>query len=180
MALLTVPKHLEELTAMQHSGGGWGYAPEKSAQLEPTCLALLALSADAAQFGEAISKGRQFLEQSATADGYYRVADGRDEAIWPTSLVLYTLSVLNAPPTALMLIALQGEKHARLDAAVQYLIKEIDTGDLEHRCWIKLALDLYPDQPGVPEALHRLDEAIREAQHARAATPWLRPAVMRQ
>jgi uncharacterized protein (DUF362 family) len=83
-------------------------------------------------------------------------------------------------PTALMLIALQGEKHPRLDAAVQYLIKQIDTGDLEHRCWIKLALDLYRDQPGVPEALNRLDEAIREAQEARAATPWLRPAVVRQ
>src|SRR5438132_11000484 len=53
MALATIPKHLEELTAMQGPTGGWGYAPDRAPHLEPTCLSLLALSTEAAQSAEA-------------------------------------------------------------------------------------------------------------------------------
>ena len=48
-----------------------------------------------------------------------------------------------------MLLALQGETHPRVTAAVQYLIEEIHTDDIEHLCWAKLALDCHADQPGV-------------------------------
>jgi uncharacterized protein (DUF362 family) len=282
MSVSTPLDHLENLAQLGHADGGWGYAPGQAPNLEASCLGLLATLGAQERFGEVITKGRRFIDQCAASDGSYRLEQGREEALWPTSLVLFTQSVLGASrdvlertarrllglrgrvpdnpeagevqdidvkltgwpwaennfswveptswailalravgqgehprvregvqmlldramdsgginygnrrilgkmtdpiptPTALMLLALQGEKHARLDAAVQYLIKQIDTGDLEHRCWIKLALDLYRDQPGVSEALRRLDDAIGRAYEARAATPWLRPAVVRE
>src|SRR5436190_6749524 len=97
MSVLTIPKPLDELAAHSHGEGGWGYAPGQPAQLEPTCLALLALSADAAQFADAISKGRGVFERCAGADGAYRLEQGREEAVWPTSLVLFTQSALDVP-----------------------------------------------------------------------------------
>jgi uncharacterized protein (DUF362 family) len=52
--------------------------------------------------------------------------------------------------------------------------------DLEHLCWARLALDVYRDHPGVPETLARLTDPIRAAQVARAETPWVRPALLRE
>ena len=41
-----------------------------------------------------------------------------------------------------MLIAVQGKKHPRIDAAVQYLSAQMGTHDVEHLAWTKIALDL--------------------------------------
>src|SRR5205085_12637883 len=61
-------------------------------------------------------------------------------------------------PTALMLLALQGRGHEpRVAAAVRYLIQQSATDDLEHLCWIKVALEAHRDQPAVEELLPKLD-----------------------
>jgi uncharacterized protein (DUF362 family) len=301
---------LNIFVSQAHADGGWGYAPGQPAQLEPTCLGLLALALASEGRSEGQSEGltgestvappspscspfpppisreidmaRSFLARAACADGSYRPRVGRGEAVWPTSLVLFTRAVLGDPaeelrrtagfllglrgqvpdnpeagelhdidlmltgwpwgernfswvepttwaclalrrlghgghpraqegerllldramddgginygnrrvlgkltepipgPTALMLIALQGQDHPRIVPAVHYLVDQLRTADLEHLCWGKLALDLYRHVPGVAEALSPLDEAILAGAHQRADTPWLRPNCLRQ
>lgn len=276
--------YLDALAAHVHPDGGWGYAPDQAAHLEPTCLALLALAADRTRYQAAIDQGWKFLRQGALPDGSYRLARGREEAVWPTALVLFaqvhlgaaqeeisrTASrllalrgrpnedkgaaelqdidlrligwpwaennfswveptawaclalrhagkgddprvreghrlllnrafdeggvnygnrvVLGKPldpipgPTAIMLLALQGHGHEpRVASAVTYLARHARTvDDLEHLCWAKLALDAHSGLPGVAEALAELDERILAARQARAETPWLRPAPLRE
>jgi uncharacterized protein (DUF362 family) len=88
---------LELLASQAHAEGGWGYTPGQSAHLEPTCLALLAFAQDAGRFQPLIDKGRDFLEKCAAADGSYRPARGREEAIWHTALVLFVQAALDRP-----------------------------------------------------------------------------------
>src|SRR4051794_9699402 len=93
--------YLDELVASAHPEGGWGYAPDQAAQLEPTCLALLAASLDAAKHADAVAKGRQFLARCRRGDAGYPLAKGRGEALWSTALVLFTETVLGADPASL-------------------------------------------------------------------------------
>ena len=278
---MTDASSLENFAKAIHAAGGWGYAPGLAPQLEPSCLGLLALSLEPQRFATEIDKARQFIETNANADGSYRPRDGREEAIWPTSLVLFVKAALSndsgaaqtanfllgtrgrAPddpeagelhdidlnltgwpwaeknfswveptawaclalkasgqgghprvvegvkmlldramddgginygnrlilgkmtdpipgPTALTLLALQGESHPRIDAAVRYLISQINTDDIEHLCWAKLALDCYRTIPGVEDALHAIDTHILAADEKRRATGWLKPNLYRQ
>jgi uncharacterized protein (DUF362 family) len=265
-----------------HAAGGWGYAPGQSPQLEPSCLGLLALSLDPGRFAAQIAATRKYIELNANADGSYRPLDGREEAIWPTALVLFTKAALGTPsaelqttvayllgtrgrvpdqaeagelhdidlnlvgwpwaeknfswveptswaclalrfmglsehprvvegikmlldramdagginygnrlilgkmtdpipgPTALMLLALQGESHPRLEAAVRYLIEQLNTDDLDHLCWVKLALDRYRHLPGVAEKLTEIDGHILAAEEKRRQTGWLKANCYRQ
>ncbi len=276
--------HLETLAALAHADGGWGYAAGQAAHLEPTCLALLALSAEAPRFRAVLDAARAWLAQCRCDDGTYRLSRGRPEAVWPTALVLFVQTVLDYSaeevdrtaaallaqrgrpaesiddeeindidlklvgwpwaentfawaeptawaclalrragqgehprvregqellldraleqggvnygnrrifgvsleaipgPTAAMLLALQGRPaDPRVTAAVQFLRRQAEEGeDLEHLCWARLVLDAYSDQAGVAESLPRLDARIRTAHADRAATPWLRPAPLRQ
>src|SRR5262249_7533665 len=82
----------------------------------------------------------------------------------------------------LMLLALQGRgDEPRVAAAVKYLLHHVlESDDLEHLAWAKLALDAHRDQPGVTECLPVLDQRIHAAAEARAQTEWLRPAVVRE
>ena len=274
---------LETLAVQAHAEGGWAYVPGQSIHLEPSCLALLALSLDRQRYQAAIEKGLAALERCAAGDGSYRVPGTRDEAVWPTALVLFVQSELqigpewrqrtaarllglrgrevdaanakevqdidlklqgwpwaegnfswaeptawaclalrragigNHPrvqeglkllldraadegginygnrrilgkntepipgPTALMLLALQGHgDQPRVAAAIKYLIAQITTGDLEHLCWAKLALDVHRQQAGVEAILPELDRAIVQAAECRGAANWLRPAPLRQ
>ena len=86
--------HLETLVEAMHEAGGWGYAPGQPPQLEPSCLGLLALSLERSRYAEQIDKTRRFIEQNANDDGSYRPRDGREEAMWPTSLVLFVKAAL--------------------------------------------------------------------------------------
>jgi uncharacterized protein (DUF362 family) len=277
-----VSPYLDDLASLARADGGWGYAPGQSAHLEPTCLGLLALSLEADRHAAAIAAARQALESSAAPDGSYRLARGREEAVWPTALVLFVQAALGRPeaevkrtaarllafrgrtpenkdiedlhdidlklvgwpwgegnfswaeptawaclalsragqgkhprveeglrllldraadegginygnrrilgrttepipgPTALMLLALQGQEHPRIAAAADYLRRQLaDSDDLEHLCWGKLALDVHRHLPGIAEFLPRMDEQICKGQDVRAATPWLRPAPLR-
>jgi uncharacterized protein (DUF362 family) len=84
----------DSLAAMAHAEGGWGYLPGQPAHPEPTCLALLALSAEPERFAQAMAAGLQALERQAASDGSYRLARGRSEAAWPTALALFTRAAL--------------------------------------------------------------------------------------
>jgi uncharacterized protein (DUF362 family) len=275
--------HLDQLAALACPDGGWGYAPDQSAHLEPTCVALLALSGEPGRFAREIEGGLAFLRQCASDDGTFRLGRGRPEAAWPTAQVLFVQATLDRPaadvertaaallglrgrdidakddedvndidpkllgwpwaegnfswveptawgclalrragqgeqprvkegqrlllnraleeggvnygnrrifgvslepipgPTAIMLLAVQGDDDERVRRTVTYLCQQADSGtDLEHLCWARLALDAYRAQDGVAEALTRLDARIREAHTERAATPYVRPAPLRQ
>src|SRR5260370_23847045 len=84
----------EQLAAQALPEGGWGYAPGHAAHLEPTCLALLALSAEPQRFEAVIEGGKAALRQCSAGDGTYRLPRGREEAVLPTSLVLYVQATL--------------------------------------------------------------------------------------
>ncbi len=91
---------LDTLTALAHPDGGWGYKPNQPAHLEPTCLALLALSQDLSRDQLAREAGRKILQDSAVEDGTYRLSRGRDEAVWPTALGLFVRLVIDGPSDA--------------------------------------------------------------------------------
>ena len=80
---------LDRLAALAHAEGGWGYGPGQAAHLEPTCLGLLALTLEPASHREVFDKAQAALERCAVGDGTYRLEHGREEAVWPTALVLF-------------------------------------------------------------------------------------------
>jgi uncharacterized protein (DUF362 family) len=91
----------EALAALTCPGGGWGYVPGQPPHLEPTCLALLALAAEPRCVAERIGASRQWLDQCLVADGSYRLARGRPDAVWTTALALFVRASLNDPPDQL-------------------------------------------------------------------------------
>lgn len=79
-----------ELCELAHPEGGWGYTANQPPTIEPTCLALLALSSDlGAQ--QLSATGFQRLASCRRPDGSYRNPNIRDEAVWGTSLALMLL-----------------------------------------------------------------------------------------
>ncbi|HTU17786.1 MAG TPA: DUF362 domain-containing protein [Gemmataceae bacterium] len=119
----------DDLAALACPGGGWGYAPDHPPHLEPTCLALLALSRHPDRFTAVLDSGRSWLRQCAFGDGTYRLGRGRPEAIWPTALVLFTLATLrddedSLRQTAAVLLACKGQ---RTDS------KDNETSDIDER-----------------------------------------------
>jgi len=107
-----ISSHLDRLAQLADTDGGWGYAPGQAAHLEPTCLGLLALSLDAGRFGPVLEAAWTALARGGTGDGLYRLVPGREEAVWPTALVLFTQAALGrdeaAKQTAAALLALRG------------------------------------------------------------------------
>jgi uncharacterized protein (DUF362 family) len=108
-----IDPYLQNLAGLAHPQGGWGYSPGQEPQVEPTCLALLALHLEGERFRAVIDQGRQALTRCAGPDGSYRVSRGREEAVWPTALVLFTQHVLGFPAdevrrTTARLLAIQG------------------------------------------------------------------------
>src|SRR5438477_13072211 len=81
--------YLDDLVRQAHSEGGWGYAPDQAAHLEPTCLGLLALSLAADTYAGPIAKAKAVLQQHAGPDGGFRLERGRPEAVWPSALALF-------------------------------------------------------------------------------------------
>jgi uncharacterized protein (DUF362 family) len=109
-----IDSHLDSLASLACPEGGWGYCTGQQPQLEPTCLALLALSMRRERFQTSIEHGLAFLEQCAGPDGAYRMASGRAEAVWPTALVLFVQASLDCSKdqvmrTASRLLALRGQ-----------------------------------------------------------------------
>jgi uncharacterized protein (DUF362 family) len=149
---------------------GWPWAENNFSWVEPTAWACLALRRIGQGEHPRVQSGIQLLIDRAMDTGGINYGNRRilDKVLEPIP-----------GPTALMLIALQGRDHPRIAAAVQYLLREIETHDLEHLGWSKLALDLYRQHPGVPEALARIDERIEAALDERKRMPWVQPANVR-
>ena len=150
---------------------GWPWAENNFSWTEPTvwaCLSLRRLG-----FGEnpRVKEGLLLLLDRAMDDGGINYGNRR---------ILGRMTEPIPGPTALMLLALQGWEHPRLSAAVAYLLKQIDSNDLEHLCWTRIALDLYRDLPGVAGALVRLDSLITQAHQDRQQASWLKPSPLRQ
>ena len=175
---------------------GWPWAEGNFSWVEPTAWACLALR----HFGQGshprVQEGMRLLLDRAMDEGGINYGNRR---------ILGRLTEPIPGPSALMLLALQpppsppsqggdinssppceggeggvAENHPRINAAAGYLMSQINCGDLEHLCWMKLALDLYRSLPGVEEALPKIDAAILAAHEERAQTNWLRPAPLRQ
>src|SRR5260370_2530420 len=111
--------YLQVLASQAHPDGGWGYNPGQAAQLEPTCLALLALSLEADKYKSQIDQGRQFLEGGLAADGSYRLANGREEAVSPTSLALFVPTLLGKSneTTRHRLLAVRGKVPGKFEGS---------------------------------------------------------------
>ena len=90
-----IAPHLDALEKMALPEGGWGYVPGQKPHLEPTCLALLALSLEADHHKSAIAKTIDLLHDAFLPDGSCRFAGDRDEATWPTALALFALCSLD-------------------------------------------------------------------------------------
>ncbi len=128
MPVYDVGPFLDRLAALADPDGGWGYAPGQPAHLEPTCLGLLALSLGPEGHRGAFDKAHEALERSAAGDGTYRLQRGRDEAVWPTALVLFTRAALGTPPASLSATAgaLLGLRGRLPEQDVDHEVHDID------------------------------------------------------
>src|SRR5262249_52358288 len=97
----TLAGWIDRLAGLAHEAGGWGYVSGQAAHIEPTCLALLALSGDRDRFASVIEAGRRALERFRRPDGSYRLDRGREEAVWPTALALFVETTLGGDPRSL-------------------------------------------------------------------------------
>jgi uncharacterized protein (DUF362 family) len=125
--MASVEPFLTALADLAHTRGGWGYAPDQSAHPEPTCLALLALAQEPQRHHAVIDRGKAALAKCLAPDGTYRLPGGREEATWPTALVLFVQAVLDfsrdqVAHTAAALLALRG----RLPEGGQQDVHDID------------------------------------------------------
>jgi uncharacterized protein (DUF362 family) len=168
---------LEALAGQACPGGGWGYAPEQAAHLEPTCLALLALARQRERFAAVIEAGAGWLRRCAAGDATYRLERGRPEAVWPTALVLFVQAVLGENTESLQATAaaLLARKGRPVDMRDDEDVNDID-GQLigwpwaegnfswvEPTAWACLALRRVGqgEHPRVREGLHLLlDRAL--------------------
>jgi hypothetical protein len=75
------------LLSRQNGDGGWGYRGTTS-WTEPTCLALLALSARQASAATAQAAGRRWLETAYRKDGGWAPRPSVEESTWVTALAV--------------------------------------------------------------------------------------------
>jgi uncharacterized protein (DUF362 family) len=162
-----------EVNDVDESLIGWPWADGNFSWVEPTAWACLALRRMGQGEHPRVREGMKMLLDRTLPEGGCNYGNRRilGRALDPIPT-----------PTALMLLALQGvTEEPRIGAAVRYLCNRAALGDdLEHLCWARLALDLYRGKCGVEEVLHDLGRRIEVAAAARAATPWVRAAPLRQ
>lgn len=89
----------QTLRDLADPAGGWPYSPGGPPQVEPTCLALLALWQNRPASQDLLDLGRTALLAWQQPDGSFRIQAGFPKAVWPTALALLTLSKLEAVPT---------------------------------------------------------------------------------
>lgn len=121
------PSPVELLAASASADGGFGYHRGQPTHLEPTCLATLALAAEPGRFEPQLTAALNAIQQHAQPDGSYRLTRGRQQAVWPTAMVLFTRGMLNHPaaelqPVANRLLGIEG-KVVRLETS--------DAGDID-------------------------------------------------
>jgi uncharacterized protein (DUF362 family) len=126
-----LPALRDKLAAQAHPEGGWGYAPGLEAHLEPTCLALLALAPERDRLRPAFDAGLAWLDRNSPGDGTYRLARGREAAVWPTALALFAKASLGRPadelrPSVAALLGLKGKAQQHNKEAAE--VQDIDLG----------------------------------------------------
>jgi uncharacterized protein (DUF362 family) len=151
---------------------GWPWAESNFSWVEPTAWACLALRRAGAGDSPRVKEGQALLLDRTLPGGGLNYGNRR----------IFGISLEPIPAaTALALLALQGVDDPRIRSSADWLIGVARTNDdLEHLCWARLALDVYRDHPGAAEAVALLRGRIEEAHAARAATPYLRSAPVRQ
>ncbi len=120
-----VTPFLDDLASMTGPDGGWSYTAGQAGQLEPTCLALLALNAERQKYLPVMQAGIACLKSHVLADGSVRLNRGRGEAVWPTALALHTLAHLGAAEAQLAILG-----GAVLGVAVRTLAPVADQGHI--------------------------------------------------
>ncbi len=134
---------------------GWPWAEGTFSWVEPTAWACLALRKVGKGSHSRVQEGLRLLLDRAFETG---------GANYGNRCVLGKRTEPIPGPTALMLLALQGVRSPKIDAAKGYLrVHGEQTTDLEHLAWIKLALACHADDEATRAALPKLDARIRES-----------------
>jgi uncharacterized protein (DUF362 family) len=144
---------------------GWPWALATFSWVEPTTWAVIALRA----LGQ--------LEHPRTQEGLYLLLDRafEDGGInYGNRFVLGKRTDPIPTTTALMLIAIQGYEHPRIEAAEKFLLDAtIGLEDLEHLSWTILALSLKGESAEVQNRREQLSNAIERAtSEGRAITNY--------
>ena len=81
------------LWGAQNKDGGWGYRPQSSSSVEPTCWALLALESlsQSGQRDAAVGRGIEWLLRTQLADGSWPSHPSKPQGCWCTSLAVLAL-----------------------------------------------------------------------------------------
>jgi uncharacterized protein (DUF362 family) len=152
---------------------GWPWAEGTFSWVDPTAWACLALRH--AGYGDhpRVQEGQRLLLDRAFDEG--GVNYGNRKVFGVT-----TEPVLG--PTAVMLLALQGQDdQKRVAAAVEYLRKQAEAmDDLENLCWAKVALGLHTKTANGENPLSALDAKILAAHQDRAGRTWAKPSAYRE
>jgi uncharacterized protein (DUF362 family) len=147
---------------------GWPWAERNFSWVEPTAWACLTLTRLGQGEHPRVQEGRKLLLDRVLEDGGVNYGNRR----------IFGITLEPIPtPTALALLALQGSDDERVRRCVGYLQKHaLAAEDMEHLGWTVLALDAYR----VGDIMRALKERIFSASAARADTPYVQPAPLRQ
>jgi uncharacterized protein (DUF362 family) len=161
----------EEVNDIDGALVGWPWAEGNFSWVEPTAWACLALSRVGQGAHPRVREARKLLLDRVLEGGGVNYGNRR----------IFGVSLEPIPtPTALALLALQGLADERIERSLKYLREyALQAEDLEHLGWSALALAAHLDGGPANATLKELQERIRTAQSARAATPYLREAPAR-
>jgi uncharacterized protein (DUF362 family) len=134
---------------------GWPWAEDTFSWVEPTAWACLALRAVGQGTHPRVQEGLRLLLDRAFDHG---------GANYGSRVILGKQTEPIPGPTCVLLLALQGVDHPRIDAAKGYLrVVAEKTADLETLAWIKLALACHADDEATQAALPKLDTKIADS-----------------
>ena len=134
---------------------GWPWAEETFSWVEPTAWACLALRAVGLGRHPRVMEGLRLLLDRAFDHG---------GANYGSRVILGKQTDPIPGPTALLLLALQGVDHPRIEAAKGYLRVMLETmPDVEHLAWIKLALSCHTTDERTRALLPELDAKLQAA-----------------
>lgn len=141
---------------------GWPWGEDTFSWVEPTSWACLSLRKVGRGEHPRVQEGLRLLLDRAFDTG---------GANYGNRTVLGRTTEPIPGPTAVLLLAMQGFDHPRVDAAKGYLrVHAEQTTDLEHLAWIKIALANHATDDATRAALPRLDGRIRKALEVECAS----------
>ncbi len=131
---------------------GWPWAMSNFSWVEPTSWAVLALRATGNGSHPRTLEGIQLLLDRAFDEGGINYGSRK---------ILGRMTDPIPIPTALMLLALQGYSHPRIQSALHFLIENAKKStDLEHLGWLKQVLQAYRDTHPLEEVIQQVDEQL--------------------